>query len=82
MYNENLEILIDEIIEKTLSNENAKELLSDINKLDRFVTNCKYENDDFMNGKISTEESITVTDEVWESIGGDNLYKNRGWVLR
>jgi|TARA_Y100000289_G_C3929027_1_gene155266 hypothetical protein len=73
--------LKNEIIEKVLSHDNVKEMLSDIFVLDRFVTECKFENDDWVNGKIYTNESLELTDIIWEEIGGDNLYKNRGWKL-
>jgi hypothetical protein len=73
--------LNNEIIEKVLSHDNVKEMLSDIFVLDRFVTECKFENDDWVNGKITTNESLELTDIIWEEIGGDNLYKNRGWLL-
>ena len=70
-----------EIIEKVLSHDNVKEMLSDIFVLDRFVTECKFENDDWVSGKIYTNESLELTDIIWEEIGGDNLYKNRGWTI-
>jgi hypothetical protein len=73
--------LKNEIIEKVLSHDNVKEMLSDIFVLDRFVTECKFENDDWVNGKIYTNESLELTDIIWEEIGGDNLYKNRGWTI-
>ena len=70
-----------EIIEKVLSHDNVKEMLSDIFVLDRFVTEWKFANDDWVNGKIYTNESLELTDIIWEEIGGDNLYKNRGWTI-
>ena len=73
--------LKNEIIEKVLSHDNVKEMLSDIFVLDRFVTECKFANDDWVNGKIYTNESLELTDIIWEEIGGDNLYKNRGWTI-
>tara|TARA_R100001510_G_C7516272_1_gene113744 strand:- start:38 stop:331 length:294 start_codon:yes stop_codon:yes gene_type:complete len=67
-----------EIINKAAQHKDASKILSDIKVLNDFVTECCYDNKDWMEGRISTEESSMLTDLVWEKIGGDNLRDNFG----
>tara|TARA_R100001086_G_C11647282_1_gene206296 strand:+ start:196 stop:489 length:294 start_codon:yes stop_codon:yes gene_type:complete len=63
------------IVNQALAQENAQDILSDLKKLNDFVNACCYENTDWLEGRISTEESSMLTDLVWDKVGGDNLKK-------
>lgn len=82
LMNEIYENTISEIVDLVLEDDNAKDVLSSLENLDRFVVNALSDNDDFLQGRISTEEFSTMTDRIWEVIGGDNLYDNTGIILR
>tara|TARA_Y100001937_G_C6927806_1_gene244690 strand:- start:65 stop:358 length:294 start_codon:yes stop_codon:yes gene_type:complete len=62
-------------VNAALVQHNAQAILSDISKLNDFVTTCCYNNKDWLEGRISTEESSMLTDLVWDKVGGDNLRK-------